>query len=72
MLRDEASKILREAECVNENETLPFREVGSVLHGPELGFGIGIIITDRGSRRVSRSNNFESVGSAFESWQARF
>ena len=28
----------------------PLGELGSVLHGLELRFGIGIVITDRGSR----------------------
>ena len=32
------------------NGTEPFGEVGSVLHGLELSFRIGIVIADRGSR----------------------
>jgi hypothetical protein len=32
------------------NGTEPFREFGPLLHGLELRFGIGIVITDRGSR----------------------
>ena len=28
----------------------PLRELGSVLHGLELRFGVGIVITDRGPR----------------------